>query len=65
MPPLQLDDPDLLDAMRTYLTAVDALAVATYEPDVMRLSDAKAVAGLILRKRLVAQGIQVDQRSTT
>jgi hypothetical protein len=65
MAPVKLDDPDLLAAMRAYLAAVDALALATYEPDVLRLSDEKAVAGLLLRKQLAAQGIPSSQRSTT
>ena len=62
---MKLDAPDLLAAMRAYLAAVDGLALATYEADVLRLSEEKAVAGMKLRKQLAAQGIPLNQRSTT
>ena len=61
----KLDDPDLILAMRTYLRAVDALAAATTDEELLRLSEEKAVAGLLLRKLLTQQGISLGQRTTT
>jgi hypothetical protein len=62
---MTLDDPDLLAAMRGYLRAVDSLAAATHDEDLIRLSEEKAVAGLLLRKRLAQQDIPTGQRTTT
>ena len=62
---MKLDDPDLLTAMRGYLRAVDAVAAATTDEELMRLSEEKVLAGLLLRKRLVQQDIPTGQRTTT
>jgi hypothetical protein len=60
------DDPALEAAMRAFVAADAALSGAVDEPELLRLSDAKAVAGLQLRKRLVELGwtAPVRQRST-
>lgn len=60
------DDPALEAAMRAFVAADAALAAAADEAEVLRLSDAKALAGLQLRKRLVELGwtAPVRQRST-
>lgn len=52
MASLKLDDPAVLAAMRAYLAAVDTLADAVDEQDVLRLGEAKSLAGLRLRKQL-------------
>ena len=62
---MKLDDPDLLAAMRAYVRATDALAAATTDEELMRLSEEKAVAGLLLRKCLAQQGVPPGQRTTT
>lgn len=57
MASLKLDDPAVLAAMRDYLAAVDALADAVDEKDVLRLGEAKSLAGLTLRKRLATSNV--------
>ena len=53
-------------AMQSYLAACDALDAATDDAAVLALSDAKALAGLNLRKCLVESGWKAPtgQRST-
>lgn len=64
-------DADLRAAMSAYVTAADALdAAAEVGGDaraLLDLAEAKAVAGLALRKQLVEQGwtAPAGQRSTT
>jgi hypothetical protein len=67
MASLTFDDPGLRAAMRTYLEACDALDKATDDTEVVGRSDAKRLAGLALRQRLVAQGwtAPLAQRSRT
>jgi hypothetical protein len=54
---LKLDDPDVVDAMRAYLAAYDALDHVSDEADMLAKSEAKSLAALVLRKRLTAVGI--------
>jgi hypothetical protein len=56
MASVTFDDPALLAALRTFVRAVDALDAAGEDADVLLASDAKALAGLNLRKRLVELG---------
>jgi hypothetical protein len=60
------DDPDLQAAMVAFLDAGDAIDSAVDDADLLRLADAKRVAGLALRQRLLALGwtAPVGQRST-
>jgi hypothetical protein len=65
-----LDDPTLRSAMRTYLDAAAALedAAAIRQPrELVDLAEAKALAGLLLRKRLGDLGFTLPsgQRSST
>ena len=68
---MSFDDPGLRAALSAYVTAADALDAAAEiggEPRaLLDLAEAKAVAGLALRKQLVAQGwtAPAAQRSTT
>lgn len=59
------DDPALRAAMRAFLDAEAALAAATDDAEVLSRSDAKSVAGLAVRKRLLELGwsAPVVQRS--
>ena len=61
------DDPALQQAMRAYVAACDAVEAAADDAQVLALGDAKAVAGMQLRKRLVEAGwaAPARQRSTT
>ena len=61
------DDPSLLAAMRSYLDACTAVEAAADDAQVLALADAKVLAGMRLRKCLVAQGwtAPVSQRTTT
>lgn len=61
------DDPSVLAAMRAFVAAADALDAATADADILNRSEAKAVAGLSLRKRLIELGWQAPagQRSKT
>lgn len=67
MASLSFDDPDLLAAMRAYLDACAALDAAADDADVLSRSEAKSVAGLSLRKHLLAQGwaAPASQRTST
>jgi hypothetical protein len=56
MPSLNFDDAALQAAMRAYLDACTSLAASADDADVLQRSDAKSVAGLQLRKRLVDLG---------
>ncbi len=65
-----LDDPTLRSAMRTYLDAARALedAAEIRQPrELVDLAEAKALAGLLLRKRLGDLGftLPAGQRSST
>lgn len=62
---MRLDDPDLIAAMRGYLRAVDAVGAATTDEELMRLSEEKVMAGLLLRKRLAQRDVPTGQRTTT
>ncbi len=53
----KFDDPNVLAAMRSYLAAVDALADAVDEQDLLRLGEAKSLAGLRLRKQLATPAV--------
>ena len=71
MPQTSFDDPELRSAMSTYLTAAQALDEASQVGGEARalldLAEAKSVAGLELRKRLVSLGwtAPAGQRTTT
>ena len=67
MSPLSFDDPGLQAAMRSYLEACASLQAAAADAELLSRSDAKAVAGLRLRKRLVELGWTAPstQRSST
>jgi hypothetical protein len=64
---LSFDDPALQAAMAAYLEACAAMGSAVDDADLLSLSDAKRVAGLALRQRLLALGwtAPAGQRSTT
>jgi hypothetical protein len=56
---MDLDEPKLFDAMRDYVTAAQALADTGREGDarvLLDLAETKLIAGMRLRKALVAQG---------
>ena len=59
-----LDDPRLIDAMRTYVDACAALEQAPDEAQVLSRSDAKALAGMQLRKVLTGLGWTAPTRAT-
>lgn len=71
MSPISFDHAELRAAMQAYLTAAEALDEASQVGDEARalldLAEAKSVAGLELRKRLVALGwtAPAAQRTTT
>ena len=71
MPQTSFDNPELRSAMSAYLKAAQALDEASQVGDEPRalldLAEAKSVAGLALRKRLVSLGwtAPVGQRTTT
>jgi hypothetical protein len=67
MAPSSFDDAGLQAAMRAYLEACDALDRSTDDAEVIGRSDAKRIAGLGLRQRLVAMGWTAPsgQRTTT
>ncbi len=67
MASMTFDDPVLLLAMRAFLDATTALDAASDEAEVINRSDAKSLAGLTLRKRLLELGwsAPVTQRTTT
>lgn len=71
MPQKSFDDPELRAAMAAFLSAAEALDEASVvggQPrDLLDLAEAKAMAGLSLRKRLTALGwtAPVGQRATT
>ena len=50
------DDPDLIAAMRAYVDASAALEQAPDDAQVLSRSDAKSLAGMQLRKKLVDLG---------
>ena len=50
------DDPDLIVAMRSYVDACAALDSAQDDAQVLSRSDAKSLAGMRLRKKLVELG---------
>ena len=58
---LKLDDPDVIDAMRAYLAAFDALEKVTSEADLLEKSEGKSMAGLVLRKRLSDVGLSTGK----
>lgn len=62
MPSPSFDDPALLAAVRAFARAADALDAARSDVDLLNASEAKAVAGLNLRKRLVEAGWQPPLR---
>jgi hypothetical protein len=62
MAALSFDDPVLQTAMRAYLEACKALDTATDDADVLLHSDAKSMAGMSLRKRLVELGWTAPSR---
>jgi hypothetical protein len=61
------DDPVLVAALIAYVDAVSALEQASDDSEVLRLSDAKSLTGMLLRKRLLELGwaAPVAQRTTT
>jgi hypothetical protein len=61
------DDPVLVAALRAHVDAVSALEQASDDSELLRLSDAKSLTGLLLRKRLLELGwiAPVAQRTTT
>ncbi len=61
---LKLDDPDLIDAMRAYLAAFDALEKVSTETELLEKSEAKSMAGLRLRKRLSDVGLSTGNPIT-
>ncbi len=67
MASVTFDDPALVAAMRSFLDATTALDAATEEAEVIDRSDAKSLAALTLRKRLLELGwsAPVTQRTTT
>ena len=71
MPQSSFDDPELRAAMAAYLAAAQALEEASGVGDEPRqlldLAEAKSMAALALRKRLVALGwtAPAGQRTTT
>ena len=67
MPQTTFDDPVLVAALTAYVDAVSALEQASDDSELLRLSDAKSLTGLLLRKRLLELGwiAPVAQRTTT
>jgi hypothetical protein len=56
---MDLDEPKLFAAMRDYVTAAQALADTGREGDarvLLDLAETKLIAGMLVRKALVAQG---------
>ncbi len=63
-----LDDPDLLAALRGYLAAVDRVdeISATGTPrDLVDEAEAKSVAGMRLRRALVSKGWTAPTKATS
>lgn len=71
--PKTFDDPEVRSAMADYVTAAAALdeaaSIGGEARDLMDLAEAKAVAGMTLRKRLLDLGwsapAPADQRTST
>lgn len=65
MATVSFEDPVLQAAMRAYLHACTSLAAAGDEAEILNRSDAKSMAGLSLRKRLVELGWTAPARQRT
>ena len=61
------DDPALIAAMRAFIEANDALRKADEASQLIELSEAKSMAGMVVRKRLAELGwsAPVRQRTST
>lgn len=62
-----LDDPAILSAMRAYLDACATADRAAGEDEIMTSSEAKSMAGMMLRQRLTEAGwhAPTSQRTNT